>query len=144
QTNGTATASRFILSGGSGFVRVQSVLAGGVLSAGRVDFGSLGVDFLQTGGEFDVAGVFAYGGVGPRGPEYATYALLGGTLNALNIDLNAKLLVSGTPARITNPGYFKLGSAVGGTVTLSNAVEHLGALILGRDSSLVLAGASAM
>lgn len=143
QTNGTATATRLALGGGSGFARMQSVLAGGVLSVGRVDFGPLGVDLLQTGGELNVGTVFAYGGVGPRGPEYATYTLLGGMLNAPDIELNANIIVSGTPARIANSGYFKLGGSAGGTLTLSNAVEHLGTLILERDSALVLGGGSA-
>ena len=66
------------------------------------------------------------------------YNFSGGTFYAGNIELSATWLIgSSTNARrITNPGYFKMG----GTLELSNAVEHLGQFTLASNSVIHFAG----
>jgi hypothetical protein len=139
QSNGMAAASESVfLNGGSAFARVGSVLAGGTLVTSNLFSSGVGVDLLQTGGSLVVSNLFSFGGVGPYGLVYATYTLSGGNLITTDLELKANMLVAGGPGRVTNPGFFKFN----GSLTLSNAVEHLGRLLLAGDSTLDLAGAA--
>ncbi|EEF59542.1 beta strand repeat-containing protein [Pedosphaera parvula] len=146
QSNGTTTVSGTVqFNALSPFFRTTSFLAGGTLSAANVSFAGAGENLVQTGGTLVVSNLFSFGGFAFSPPlGFALYDFIGGTLIASNIEILGNFSIDsagGQTRRITNPGFFRLGS--GGTVTTATIDERLGRFILASSAAIDMgAGAS--
>lgn len=140
QTNGTTSISEtFHLNEPSSAYMGNVFLHGGTLACGNVISAGAGDDILQSGGDFVVTNLFAFGGRGTFGlVRFARYTFNGGTLTASNIELSAEWVIASSTqtGRIANPGYFKLS----GTLEIGDATEQLGRFILARNATIKMSG----
>lgn len=141
QSNGTTQVSGAVhFETVSAVQRTASYLAGGNVFCNDITHGGVGADFVQTEGALVVSNLFSFGGLSTNPPlDLATYDFSGGTLDASNMDFQARVHLGGAETkRISNPGYFKLA----GILAATNSDESLGKFILAGDSTLDLAGNS--
>src|SRR5207249_394512 len=111
QSNGVTLISETLSLGGF-IIRGNSSLSGGTLACSNVTYSGIGANFVQAGGSFIVTNTLSFGGeAAPFSDIRPSFAFENGTLTASNIEILATLIInsSGTPGRISNPGFFKLG-----------------------------------
>ena len=142
QSNGVAVfAESLRFNAPSAFMRPTSFLTGGTLATREISSTGAGVNWLQTGGALIVTNLLAFGGFTASPPlGYATYTLSGGSLNARDIVITSRMVISlrGQAHRISNPGSFSLG----GLLATADIDEALGRFILLTNSTIDLGGIS--
>lgn len=139
-TNGAVSIQEEIGFLGRSLHRETCFLAGATLACSNIYYTGIGHNITQTAGTLIVTNLFSFGGPSDVNPAIATYNFLGGTLSASSIEMNSAMIIGGDGQfeRISNPGFFKLG----GTLTVSNVVEHLGRFILASNATINLAGSA--